>query len=267
MAPVLVSGGERLLDQEAPEAAAVDEQVRVQSPAVRKADRLDEAVGIPKTDADDLAFDTLHAARFGEATQEAGVKGRVEMIGVPQAGQHRPGIAAGGREASQACGDGRKAIVLNGGRVAALRLSQPVLVELHPLHIHPDLAERMHVAIALSAPIDEFDAELERALGRLDEARFVDAEHGVEGDKGRNGGFPDADRSDLLGLDQTNTYPGRQTRHCGCGHPSRRAAADDQNLTYCVRMERRGGEQCHGRLSVLGRSGRVDYIDDTEGSC
>ena len=65
--PVLEPGLELLLDQQAAEAGAVDEQVAGDARAVGEQDRGDVAVLLVALDRDDLAFLPHHAARFGEA--------------------------------------------------------------------------------------------------------------------------------------------------------------------------------------------------------
>jgi len=58
-------------------------------------------------------------------------------------------------------------------------------------------AEGVKIGVALRPPIAEFDAELERRLGFPNEVVLVDAQKRVEGADRWNGGFADADGSDL----------------------------------------------------------------------
>src|SRR4051812_46171064 len=64
--PVLVSGLERLLDQQPAKAGAVDEELAFDDPAVGKLHRFDESVLAAKLDVDDLAFDPVDAVALGE---------------------------------------------------------------------------------------------------------------------------------------------------------------------------------------------------------
>ena len=72
------------------------------------------------------------------------------------------------------------------------------------LDVCAELAELMEVAVAPGAPVVELDAEFEARLGGADKLRLVDAEHLVVELQGRDGGFPYADRADLIGFDQGN---------------------------------------------------------------
>ena len=60
----------------------------------------------------------------------------------------------------------------------------------------------MEIAVAQPAPVDEFDAELERALGFANEFALVEAERLVEGADRRDRRLADADGADFLGFDQ-----------------------------------------------------------------
>src|ERR1051325_3560358 len=87
----------------------------------------------------------------------------------------------------------------------------------------------MQVAVSEPAPVAELDAELEGRLGATDEVVLVDAEEPVEQLDRRDGGFPDADRSDLRRLDQLDAGDRSvaDPRQRGRRHPAGRAAADD----------------------------------------
>ena len=94
--------------------------------------------------------------------------------------------------------------------------------------------------MALAAPIDELDAELERGLGGADEVGLVEAEPAIELLDGRDGRFADTDGADLFRFHQLDreavperiAQPGRR-------HPSRRAAADDQDRADRIECRRR----------------------------
>ena len=82
---------------------------------------------------------------------------------------------------------------------------QPVVVELHPLHVEPVEAERMDVVVARPHPVDELDAELVGRVGRADELMLVEAEHGVEQVDLRDRRLADADVP--ISSDSTSSIP------------------------------------------------------------
>src|SRR3981189_849525 len=93
-----------------------------------------------------------------------------------------------------------------------------------------DGAEAMNVAIAGTPPVDELDAELEGAAHLADELDLIDLQHAVEELQVRYGGFAHADGADLLGFDEANgAFAPQHLRQGGGGHPSRGAAADDED--------------------------------------
>ena len=83
--PVLVAGLQRLLDQQAAESRAVDEQVAGDARAALQRDGFDEAVFAAQLHVDDFAFDALDAARLGVAAQVLRVEAGIEVIGVGDA--------------------------------------------------------------------------------------------------------------------------------------------------------------------------------------
>jgi hypothetical protein len=65
-------------------------------------------------------------------------------------------------------------------RIAQEILAQPDLVKWHAERPAPDLAEGVDIALAQPAPVDEFDAKLERAHRFGNELVLVDMERAVE---------------------------------------------------------------------------------------
>src|SRR5687768_15148080 len=79
---------------------------------------------------------------------------------------------------------------------------QPALIEVVRADRFADDAERMEVRIRAPVPADELNAELISCLRGADEILLVDAESLDQTDERRHGGFADADRADLFGLDE-----------------------------------------------------------------
>jgi hypothetical protein len=200
--PVLVAGVERLLDQQATEPRAVDEQVTGERTPAIEAQRGDAAGLGVEVDRLDQPLDPRDPERLAVATQLGRVAAGVEVVGVDKARQ------AGFRDALER----RVAVLLRGlvvERVVPQRLApafagaaRPEVVEAAEREVLADRAEGVHVARARARPVLELDAELDRAVGGLEELGLVEAERPVEREDRRNRRLADPDRADLLGLDQ-----------------------------------------------------------------
>jgi hypothetical protein len=115
--------------------------------------------------------------------------------------------------------------------LAFLHLAQPEMVEGQTVQVGTEFAEAVHVTVADGAPVDELDAQLERALGGAHELCFVDTEDGIEGGQMRNAGLADSDNADVVGFDQPDAVVALEdARHGRGGHPARGAAADDHDI-------------------------------------
>src|ERR1700722_7941258 len=92
-------------------------------------------------------------------------------------------------------------------------------------------AERVNVAIARLIPVAKLDPQFERCPGLAHEVRLVDPEHVVEGLDMRQGGFTDADGSDVIGFNQSNSvvFGLEPTPEAGGAHPTRRTPTPDDN--------------------------------------
>ena len=231
MAPVLIAGLHRALDQQAPEAGAVDEKVGLQASAVIRDDSRDVARSAVLDHIRDSPLVTGDAPTFRDFPEEACVEAGVEMIGVFQTGQHGPRVWRRQAHSIAEGGDGRE-IVVPQGRSEPLRVrSQPDLGERHGLNVHSDGAERMHIAIPQGTPVDKFDAQFERRLCAPHELGLVYACQGVERQNRRYRRFAHPDRSDLLRLDEGD-FRRPAAGDSGQGdrsHPSGCAAAYDED--------------------------------------
>src|SRR5688572_27213512 len=131
---------------------------------------------------DDLAFDPADSAAFGIIAQEQSVEPGVEVERVSQLRQRQASIRSRARVAAERGGHGAHRPFGDVRQLAALALAQIELVEMDSANVLPVRSERMEIAFADRAPVDELDAELERALGRREELVLVDPEHGIIGD-------------------------------------------------------------------------------------
>ena len=107
---------------------------------------------------------------------------------------------------------------------------EPVLVEGQAAEVVADGSEAMDVARTEAAPIDELDAQLERAAYRAHELDFIDLQRVVEGAQVRNGGLTDAHRADVLGLDQVDRERRQRARERRRRHPAGGSAANDDDV-------------------------------------
>jgi hypothetical protein len=88
----------------------------------------------------------------------------------------------------------------------------------------------MHVGMALLVPVDELDAEFERALRVPQEVVLVDLDQLVELRDRRDRRFTDTDDADLGRLDQRDREPwAEHARQRGRGHPPGGAATGDDH--------------------------------------
>ena len=82
MRPVLIPGVQCLLDEQASNAGAVDEQLAFDTATVLEHHGGNETVGFALLHADDLAFGAHEAVALSQGAQESGVQSGVEMVSV-----------------------------------------------------------------------------------------------------------------------------------------------------------------------------------------
>ena len=129
--------------------------------------------------------------------------------------------------------DDRQRIMVQRRRIAKRTSLQPMMVELDPFHVEAVEAERMHVAVAETGPIDEFDAEFVGRVCRADEVVLVDLKQAIEQLNLGDGCLADADGADFIGFDQLDVEIGtlaHDRRYSRGRHPPGRSATDDDQL-------------------------------------
>ncbi len=225
LAPVFVTGLERLFDEQAAKAGAVEEQVAVDALARLHHHRFDEARLRILRDAGDLALDALDALGLAALAQVAGIQRGVEVIGVvdPRFFRREELVRPGGLVL--------EAVVAQLVAEAGGPRGEPEIVEIAEPRAPADDAEGMDVAVAAAGPVLERDAQLDGAARDAQELALVQVENLVERADRGEGGFTDADRADLLRLDQRDVDQraqllGQRRRRA----PARRAAAGDHDL-------------------------------------
>src|SRR5690606_23166121 len=182
--PVDEAGLEGLLDQQAAETGAVDEQVALHHLAVLEHQGLDETVLRILAHLAALALAAIQAAALALAAHERRVQRRVEVVGVADVaaahGRGRLDPAHGPllrvaialveeREALLARGGGLQAVVAERRLGATAAALQPELVEVAGPGVDAGGAERVEVVVARATPVLEGDRELEASGHRLHE--------------------------------------------------------------------------------------------------
>src|SRR5688572_23924322 len=95
-------------------------------------------------------------------------------------------------------------VVIEAGWVAESAQSQPEMIEGDFVDVQAEITKRVDVAVANTPPIAKLDAELECGFGRLHETRLADVQRIVETPDVRERCLANANRADLVGLDELN---------------------------------------------------------------
>ena len=151
---------------------------------------------------DDLALDPLHAVALRQRGAGSGRTAGIEMECVDQLRQRQTRIGPGAREPAERCGDRRSSTIRGCPAAAGASLREVELVEMDAAMSCPCGPNGWKYRSPMRAPVDELDAELERALAGGEEFVLVDPDHVVERMQRRDRRFADADGADLVRFDQ-----------------------------------------------------------------
>ena len=239
--PIFEAGFKRILDQQRPEAGAIDEEVAVDPCAGCKHQARDRAAFAVAVDLRDPPFDPADPGRFGDRPQEARIPRRIEVIGVGER------LVAIEREAVRGGGLQFERIVPVFATKAARAGFEPEMLEVRDEGRSTNRSERVEIARIDPVPAFERDAELERRVGRADERILVHADELMEGADRRDRRFPDADRADVVGFDQRHIdQPGQLPHQSSRGKPSGGATAGNNDT-----LADRGAGGVGHRLSLF----------------
>ncbi len=111
---------------------------------------------------------------------------------------------------------------------AGLVQHQPYLWKIAEVGAESVVAEGVEIAVTLTEPVVELDAQLECRPGAPHECAFVDLQHVVELADPLHGRFTDADGRDVVRFDEPDLdLGGEESGQRRCGHPAGSAATDN----------------------------------------
>src|SRR6185312_12212410 len=263
--PVLEAALQCTLDKEATEPRTVDEEIAFDARAALEHHRLDEAVLAAQPYVHDFSLGSLHSSSLGVRAQHADKQCGIELEGVLDAG-HRAGahLLDPSHPAGQRSGriERIRREILGAGFSPA---PQPVLLERQRAESQADVTERVEIAVSRSYPVVVLNGELEGAAGGPKHRILIDAEEVIDVADLRNGGLADADRADGIGFHDTDIQSlAHRAAEDGRGHPSGRAAADDDNSPDTQVSHLRTvshANPCAGRKQVIERP-RPDHKNE-----
>src|SRR5437763_576673 len=147
----------------------------------------------PHFDFGDLALNALDAVRLSIAAQVLRIEASVEVVCVAEGVVDRRGIGARALKPALQRGNRVQRKLAERDRIAKRAGAEPLLMEWSDSEVVTETPERMKIAMARAQPIDEFDAQLERAFGGANEIVFIDVQQLVEQLNDWNGRLADPD--------------------------------------------------------------------------
>ena len=233
VAPVLVPGLERLLDQQAAKSRAVDEQVARHARAVLHDQRSHVPAFAVLLRAGDLAFDAPDASGLVFRAQKPGVEAGIQVVRIVDRHGLGDGELAGFRRLVL------DAVLAEPAAEACRLRHEPHVVEAaHPGRL-ADIAEGMDIAITGTRPVLERDAQLEAGLRSPHELPLVESEQGMKRANRRDGRLAYSDSADLLRFNQRNVQQRSQLLCQGRGcRPAGRATSGDDDACRRLTVQR-----------------------------
>jgi hypothetical protein len=202
--PVLVAlerHAERLADQDAREAGAVDEEVGLDALAALGLHGGDVAA-LGLLDLRDVVDHVMDAAGDGQVAQRLGELLCIHVIGVGDVALIIAVVGPLRRQPLLAQLDLRRHRLGIGDRAVARQPAQPVPVEAR----RGQPIERMVIMVPLMQPVIEADRLLEGGVGRLHEGALGDLDALQRALDGGDRRLADANAADLLGFDQPDQH-------------------------------------------------------------
>ena len=232
-APILITGLQRLLDQQSAEARAIDEEVRLDDLPAFERDRRDVAI-FGGRDVDDAPFGPPDAMHLGKRVQIFRIERGIEVKRIGDVADRR--FRHFGPCMHELVGKRRGGvdrIVPEVPGPAALVRAQPILMTAQPLPILADNPEAVNETMTVPDPVDKLDPELERRLAPLHELDFVELDQLVVFLDRRDGRFTNADRADRLALDELDFVETlKQLAEQGRRHPPGSSPTNDQDFLH-----------------------------------
>ena len=204
MRPILPWLGERLAEEEASKARAVDEQIPLDPHAAVEPKRAHVSALAVQFDVDDPPLGPLHPPCRRPGPQIGSEPGRIELIGIIVGGEERDGVGGRRLELAPPRHDVRDRVAEQVVVPALRDHPPPEMVEMDSVQVGPKASERVQVRIADPPEIAKLDPQFVGRARRPHELRLVEAEALDEIAQVRKSRLADSDDPDLLGFDEVD---------------------------------------------------------------